>query len=153
MFVENIKTLFFSSSGPKDLMSYSRAAASVVRPSVVRPSVRRPSVRPFTFSKHYSSFTIQWIPLVLTDNSPWGGGSTGMVYGGTTCIGYGTSGAKHKNTKNATPPTNHDRFSNRWCQIVALSRAHPGMSLLVVNPYFANLVEYRILKISNFLTF
>ena len=73
-----------------------------------------------------------------------------MTFGGATYSGSGTSGAKVKNMKNATPPTNHDRFSNRLRQIVALSVAHPGMSLLGVSSYFANLVEYRILEIFDF---
>ena len=94
-----------------------------------------------------------WISFIFTNNSPWGGGSTGMTFGGATYSGYGTSGATHKNTKNATSPTNYDRFSNRLRQIVASSGAHPGMTLLGVSSYFANLVEYRILKIFDFLTF
>ena len=70
--------------------------------------------------------------------------------GGANYSGYGTSGVMHKNTKNTTPPTNHDRFSNRLRQIVALSGVHPGMTLLGVSSYFANLVEYRILEIFDF---
>ena len=55
-----------------------------------------------------------------------------------------------KTQKNATPPTNQDRFSNCRCQMKAVSSPHPGMTFLMVNLYLANLVAYRILEIFDF---
>ena len=117
----------------------------VKRPSSVRPSVQ--------FSKHYYSYAFSQIFVILVHNGPQVGGHITFTQGGATWCLYGSTGATRKNTKNATPPTNPNRFSNRWCQIIANPRGHQDCTLLVAILNFGDLVKYRIFKILDFFMF
>ena len=108
--------------------------------SVVRPSVRL-SVQ---FSKPYYSYISVLIFTILAHKGPQVGGSKNCTQGGATWCHYGTSGTARQNTKNATPPTILDRFSNRQCQIIDCSRGHQDCTLLAAILNFGDLVEYRI---------